>query len=223
MKTFYTYAYLREDGTPYYIGKGSGSRAYKNNRKIPRPPKDRILLLKKNLTEEEAFRHEVYMIAVLGRKDIGTGILRNFTDGGEGISGLRHTASTKEKIGEANTGKTRTEITRKKLSELTKGFKWYTDGEISIQSRSHPGEGWTEGRNANWESHTTRGMSYYNRDGVNALFKVDPGDGWVRGRAIKKYENTTNRGKSWYNNGVSNRMFVSPPDDSWTPGMMRRK
>jgi hypothetical protein len=44
--------------------------------------------LKRNLTEEEAFRHECYMIAVFGRKDIGTGILRNLTDGGDGVQGL---------------------------------------------------------------------------------------------------------------------------------------
>jgi hypothetical protein len=84
---YYTYAYLREDRTPYYIGKGRGNRAYSiAGRKMHRRPEDRsrILILKRNLTEEEAFKHECYMIAVLGRKDNGSGILRNLTDGGEG-------------------------------------------------------------------------------------------------------------------------------------------
>jgi hypothetical protein len=88
---FYTYAYLREDGTPYYIGKGRGYRAWApHSRCAAGRPSDpnRILLLKKNLTEKEAFRHERYMIAVLGRKDIGTGLLRNMTQGGEGSSGF---------------------------------------------------------------------------------------------------------------------------------------
>ena len=95
---FYTYAYLREDGTPYYIGKGKGKRAYsKDNRRYPPPPVDRILILKKNLSEEEAFKHEVYMIAVFGRKDIGTGILWNFTNGGEGGSGVVVSTETRKK------------------------------------------------------------------------------------------------------------------------------
>ena len=87
MKEYYTYAYVREDGTPYYIGKGRGRRAYTNdNRSCPRPDRDRIKILKENLTEEEAFLHEREMIQHYGRKDIGTGILRNLTEGGEGFS-----------------------------------------------------------------------------------------------------------------------------------------
>ena len=85
---YYTYAYLREDKTPYYIGKGIGNRIYKRRKTDIKPPKDksRIIFLKQNLTEEEAFRHEKYMISVFGRIDLGTGILRNRTDGGEGTS-----------------------------------------------------------------------------------------------------------------------------------------
>lgn len=86
MNNYYTYAYLREDGTPYYIGKGKGYRYIKEH-SVSIPPKERILFLKQNLTEKEAFKHEIYMISVFGRKDIGTGMLRNRTDGGDGCSG----------------------------------------------------------------------------------------------------------------------------------------
>lgn len=100
---YYTYAYLREDGTPYYIGKGSGSRAYLQlNHMVKTPEAERVLMLKQDLTEEEANRHEIYMIDVLGRKDIGTGILRNLTDGGGGVSGYRHTEETKERMRRPN-------------------------------------------------------------------------------------------------------------------------
>jgi hypothetical protein len=107
---YYTYAYLREDGTPYYIGKGKGDRAYKKgNRVFSPPPKNRIILLKQNLREEEAFRHEIYMIGVFGRKDLGTGILHNKTNGGDGVSGakLPKTEEHKNKISNSHIGKKR--------------------------------------------------------------------------------------------------------------------
>jgi hypothetical protein len=128
---FYTYAYLREDRTPYYIGKGTGKRIYSKNRKGLKSPKDRsrIIFLKRNITEQEAFKHEIYMIAVFGRKDLGTGILHNRTDGGEGCSGFNHSEETKEKIRSAVKGRTHSEGSKVKISESKKGENNYFYGK----------------------------------------------------------------------------------------------
>ena len=131
---FYTYAYLREDRTPYYIGKGNGRRIYDNGGRPCSKPKDksRAIFLKQNLTEEEAFNHEKYMINVFGRKDLGTGILHNRTDGGEGISGAIRSEETKAKLRKARKGKyfgkdnywygkTHSQETREKISKANSG------------------------------------------------------------------------------------------------------
>jgi hypothetical protein len=120
---YYTYAYLREDRTPYYIGKGKGDRIHSTNRTY-KPPKDksRIIFLKQNLTEEEAFKHEKYMIAVLGRKDNGTGILRNMTDGGEGASNcgtLEQRSEARRKAWASRPPEQRSDPARKANAKLT--------------------------------------------------------------------------------------------------------
>ena len=151
---YYTYAYLREDRTPYYIGKGKENRAYVRNGRSIRPPKDksRIIFLKKNLTEAEAFRHEIYMITVFGRKDLETGILRNRTDGGEGASGLVISEETRKKLSELrvgeknpNYGKEMSEEQKQKISEKRKGTKLSEEHKDKIRQKMM-GNTWNVGK-----------------------------------------------------------------------------
>lgn len=153
---YYTYAYLREDGTPYYIGKGKNKRAYDAMHKpVGKPPKERILILKNNITESEAFKHEIYMIALFGRVDKGTGILRNKSDGGEGgrsggvgnfREGTTHSEKTKKLIGSYHKGKVISEEQKEKLRKANKGKKWWNNGVECKHTFDCPGPEWQMGR-----------------------------------------------------------------------------
>ena len=132
---YYTYAYLREDMSPYYIGKGKGRRAYNYHSKFVKvPPKERILILKYFPSENDAYKHEIYMIAIFGRKDKGSGVLINRTDGGDnppkatgrvGWNKGKTMNFSKErniKISLAHKGKKKSETHRKNLSKSKTGI-----------------------------------------------------------------------------------------------------
>ena len=81
---FYTYLWLREDGTPYYVGKGHSVRAYVWHRRIGSAPPPERILIQEFTSEADSFEAEIFLIQFYGRKDLGTGILANRTDGGVG-------------------------------------------------------------------------------------------------------------------------------------------
>jgi hypothetical protein len=82
---YYTYFWLREDFTPYYVGKGKGNRAFvSSDHNVYRPKDPDRIVIQYHPSELEAFEVEIFFISFFGRKDNETGILRNMTDGGVG-------------------------------------------------------------------------------------------------------------------------------------------
>ena len=87
---YYVYLYLREDRTPYYVGKGSGKRInqkhrFSDGKFLPLPPVDRRAIIKYFDDEEECFLFEEWLIEFYGRKLDG-GILNNQCKGGGGYT-----------------------------------------------------------------------------------------------------------------------------------------
>lgn len=130
MRKFVVYAFCREDGTFYYIGKGSKKRAHSKRVHGINPPKNKeqVLILHSGLDEKTAFDYERKLILFYGRKDLGTGLLRNMTDGGEGVSGWIPSAEWRDKKrasmrGEGNPfyGRTHTQATKDAISRKNKG------------------------------------------------------------------------------------------------------
>lgn len=251
---FYTYAYLREDRTPYYIGKGQRGRAYQGDGKPCAVPKDksRIIFLKKNLTEEEAFKHEIYMIAVFGRKDLGTGILRNKTNGGEGPSGLIHNEETKRKISETHKGRKLSENHKRNIGRglkgKTKGLPRKPLSEEHKRNIGNSGKGrkhseetkrkQSEGKRGKKYSEETRikqseakkGRKWWNDGcGNSKLSKECPGEGWVPGRGekpsveTKRKQSEAKLGKKWWIDSYGNTKFaVECPGEGWVLGKTKK-
>jgi len=138
---FYSYLWLREDGTPFYVGKGSGKRAYTRHGDFW-PPKDRsLILVLPRASEAEAFATEIELIRNWGRLDIGTGCLHNHTDGGENPpkrrKGMfRWSEAGKRKLAALHLGKPilnarglkRTEETKRKMRK-PRSHKWVLSEE----------------------------------------------------------------------------------------------
>lgn len=145
MTEHYVYAYLRSKrtvngniGTPYYIGKGFGRRMYEKHRCGTPPDQNNIVLLAENLSDAAAIKQEIKLIAEYGRIDLGTGILRNLTDGGEGVAGRIVTKETRQKISEGHKGKTLSETHKQNLSKALTGRK-LPDGVAEKISKANKG------------------------------------------------------------------------------------
>ena len=143
-REFYVYVHIRLDNnTVFYVGKGTKNRAYNLSRgkgthhdNICKACGCKVVIIKNNLTESQAFRLESKMIKYYVHT-LGYGInikgydnydhalphLTNMTWGGEGTSGRKLSDESKIKISEKNKGIKRSEDEKRNISEKMKGRK----------------------------------------------------------------------------------------------------
>ena len=233
---FYTYAYLREDKTPYYIGKGEGNRAFYKRKGEIKPPKDKskIIFLKQNLTEEKAFKHEIYMIAVFGRKDLANGILRNRTNGGEGSSGRILCQTSLKKLRKSHKGKKLSEKHKKNIGLSLKGRK-YTIETICKMRKVKKGKKISESAKRKM-SEKKKGISLKEDHKKKISEALNGKNSHNKGKKLSEEHKRkvsaglkaighlppSQKGTKWWNDGQISKRSVECPGKRWTSGRIKK-
>lgn len=121
----FVYCYLRAaDHSPYYVGVATRGDRPTSKQHSFHIPADRALIriLRSGLSRDDATRWEIFYIAHYGRVDLGTGILRNLTDGGDGVVGRPWTDAERLAAAERMRGRTASAATRQRMSDAQRGL-----------------------------------------------------------------------------------------------------
>ena len=139
---FYVYVHFDDRNVPFYIGKGRGGRVSENSRNRHSTYWSRYVgkhgfkdyeLLEENVDEKTALELEIYWIAQF--KAWGFKLV-NLTNGGDGMSGYKHSTESKLKMSNLQLGKTHSEKTKYLLAQRMLGRKLDLETR-SKMSKSH--------------------------------------------------------------------------------------
>lgn len=212
----YSYEEYSFDYEPFYIGKGSNYRwrehlwnyKQKDNKffhgKIGKIRKQLqmdpiVLKVKEGLTEEESFSIEIKLITLIGRRDLSTGPLTNFTNGGGSLLKCVRkpwSEETREKIMKIRKehpprlGKHNSEETKLKQSLAKKGKALSEEHKSKLSEVRRGKEPWNKGQTKE-NNESLKRMSESKRGESNYLF------GKKRTEEEKQKLRERTKGKTW--------------------------
>lgn len=210
--TFYAYIHCRPDGRPFYVGKGCDGRAFKmirrnsyHNNIVAKYGSENILVgILTCSSEDISFELEKGIIKCLRRSGIK---LANMTEGGEGVSGYKHSEDVKIRLRKLTTGRRHTEDWKKSMSAIMQGENhpmygktqpksvWINDGSINrrvLKTDLLP-EGFVYGRIGGWE--------WREESKVRFASKLIGNKNGLNGKSTS--------GCFWITNGTENKMVRS--------------
>ena len=146
----YVYLHRRTDkDIIFYVGIGTNdddgfkrSRARKDRNRlwhnVVRKTPYTVEIAYENITAEDAIEIEIYLISLIGRKDLGLGELVNMTAGGQGTAQLSEETRKKlrnSKLGKvgANAGKTFSDDIKNKMSAAHMGQKHSAEAKAKMK------------------------------------------------------------------------------------------
>ena len=154
------------------------------------------------------------MISVFGRKDLGTGILHNRSDGGEGPS--NPSEETRKKMSESKRGKKHSEETRKKQSENRGGSKNNFYGKHHTEETKQKLREINVGKNLSEETKLK-----ISKSGAGRILSEETRKNISKS---KKGEKNPCYGKRWWNDGNDNcKLSLECPGEKWSLGRIKNK
>ena len=185
---YYVYQHVRMDtNSVFYVGKGKENRCNstknrnKHWRNITEKTEYSVEVVADGLNQELAFLCEIELIDK--QKRLGC-ILANYTSGGEGVSGYKHTEQCKRRMSDKKVGKqpwnkgiAHSEESRRKMSESRRGvIPWNKGIAHSEESR----------RKMSLAKVGVFKTKKWWTDGIkNTRSENSPGENWYNGRAKK--------------------------------------
>ena len=212
MSQFYVYEHLTKDtNMPFYVGKGFGyrcnSKSYRNKHWHNTVKKHGFFvnIIAKDLDEELSFLCEQERIDQLKRLGYK---LCNYTDGGEGISGHKHSNETKTKISQ-------------KLKGKNVGHTWNVGRKQSEEWKSNISKSLVGNKRRLGIPHTKETLEIIK---LHSFGKNNPMFGKIQKNSTKSKISAQMLGRIRITNGNKNTSIfpTDPIPNGWYKGMTRK-